>query len=477
MSAGDKYAYLGQMLYGSWSLWANWVNIAQGGITVGSQKWGVQITQVEDYSNATFDKYTAGALLSEGTIDIMFAPYSSGLTTPVLPQTEDADMLLLAAGSNSNSLWNGDVQYGFGTLYAAEGDLPVALPLYEQQGARTAAYFCSTDPNANTCTISTQESLTSTFAAAGITLTYYYEVDPTADDYASVLASNIAEIADANVDLVTIHDYSALCIDGIADMQAIDWTPAGVYLQVCNNDVNVVAELGSGLWYAGSYSMYATDAQYTSGITGITNTEFVSMWSQQYGLVPTYQAAASFAAGEILYAAITQRATQVNCVNNPAQCTNGPALASIIESGTWSTIMSSTSLTFGSQHLAIGEWVTLQYNTDSVTYAITTDAPLVYPMPSWSDRSSTTTAATDDDDGSGCGTVNNYNSNSNDDASPMKVATALTVTAIFCFLGGLVIMLIAIKVMQPVFALGAGTAAPTPPGSGSVAMNPIASKA
>lgn len=260
-------------------------------------------------------------------------------------------------------------------------------------------------------------------------------------------------------------------------MADVGYTPPGMYLNVCNNDAAVRAAMGSNLWYSGTFSMYSPAASYASVISGISNTEFVSMWSSQYGLEPTYHAAAQFAAGEILYEAITQRATQVNCVSSPSQCTNGQALASIVEAGSWSTIMSNQALTFDANHQAAGAWVTLQYDVVDALAVIATSSELVYPMPSFSSRS--VSAAIDDDGNDDDGNdddntvtvvVNSGGSNDDDDATPMKVATAVSLTAIFCFLGGMFSTLLMVVLLKPVFLVGAGQSAG---GQAAVQMNPL----
>ena len=52
--------------------------------------WGVQIMEVEDYSNASVVTYTSSQMATamngtENYVDFMFAPYSSGLTKKMLP--------------------------------------------------------------------------------------------------------------------------------------------------------------------------------------------------------------------------------------------------------------------------------------------------------------------------------------------------------------------------------------------------------
>ena len=55
-----------------------------------SLQYGVQITEVEDYSNASVVKYTSSQMATAmyGTtnyVDFMFGPYSTGLNAKMIP--------------------------------------------------------------------------------------------------------------------------------------------------------------------------------------------------------------------------------------------------------------------------------------------------------------------------------------------------------------------------------------------------------
>lgn len=63
------------------SITQEWVNFHKGGIVVGNQTWGVQLVEIEDYSDKAYANYGATVLMdpTEGfAVDFMFGPYSSG---------------------------------------------------------------------------------------------------------------------------------------------------------------------------------------------------------------------------------------------------------------------------------------------------------------------------------------------------------------------------------------------------------------
>jgi len=295
---GDKYATLGGMLWGSWELLTEWINIQKGGISVGSEKWGIQIVEVEDYSNVTMASYAATQLTDPGgsfNVDFMFGPYSSGLTGPVLDITDPLETLLLASGSNQATVWDGNVEYGYGLLYPGGGYFDDSLALYAQVGATTAGFICNSASSANTCDSITPSELTSQLAAVGITLTHYYSVNSDLATYATDLAADISTLASEDVDVLILNDYYDICVDGLSMAVDLGWTPKGTYLAICNNDADALVAMGTNAWYAGTYTAWDSQSTYTSGISGYSVSQFATDFETEFDRLPTYQAAASFA--------------------------------------------------------------------------------------------------------------------------------------------------------------------------------------
>ncbi|CAM9197775.1 unnamed protein product, partial [Ectocarpus fasciculatus] len=306
----DKYFTLGGMLSKSWRLWADWVNLEKGGITVGVEKWGVKVVEIEDYSNSTFAEFAANNLIDPSgfAVDFMFGPYSSGLTGPVLDITEADSKLLFSAGSSKSTVWTTDVDYGFGMLYPSGGYYEDSLAVFQANGASTVAILCNDQPDGSTCP--TSSSLTTAIDDLGMTLLYDIEIDSSAATYETDLYTSLETIATSAtpVDVLILHDYSDLCIDGVSVLKDLDWTPNALYLVICNTDAAVVEEIGESIAYATTYDSWGSDGIYVSGISGYTPASFTELFETHYEVTPTYHAASAFSAGEILVGAIEMQA-------------------------------------------------------------------------------------------------------------------------------------------------------------------------
>ena len=130
-----------------------------------------------------------------------------------------------------------------------------------------------------------------------------------------------------------------------------------------------------------------------------------------------------------LGAEILVKAIEDQAIADIANVLDGPTISARILAGSWPTLKSDTALTFSANRQAIGEFVSLQYNTAGNAAVITSSAELLYPMPSFVGREVTDEDTTGD-------VINNYNG---DDGCDADSAMALTLTAVFCLVGGIFI--------------------------------------
>eukprot|EP00603_Paraphysomonas_imperforata_P000980 CAMPEP_0114439038 /NCGR_PEP_ID=MMETSP0103-20121206/14972_1 /TAXON_ID=37642 ORGANISM="Paraphysomonas imperforata, Strain PA2" /NCGR_SAMPLE_ID=MMETSP0103 /ASSEMBLY_ACC=CAM_ASM_000201 /LENGTH=305 /DNA_ID=CAMNT_0001609747 /DNA_START=27 /DNA_END=944 /DNA_ORIENTATION=- len=258
-------------------------------------------------------------------------------------------------------------------------------------------------------------------------LDHFIELDPALTTYSDDLASAVAKIGSADVDVVVIHDYDHLCIDFPGEAARMSWTPNGLFLVVCDKKVEVQEAMGSALYYAGSYSEWDGSSSAASGISGYTSMQFTSMFEKEFNVAPDHFAASAFAGAEILVSAIEQQA-----VSDISKVLDTVTISDRILAGSWPTIKSAAALTFSSLRQAVGPYVSLQYNSAGVAVVVSGNDNFLYPMPSFESREAAT-----DDASSGGGVTNNYYGDDNCDES--EWAVALVLTGVFCLLGGIAI--------------------------------------
>jgi len=88
-----------------YNLWMDTIN-EQGGLEVNGKRYKIEIKYYDDKSEPQTSARLVEKLISDEGIDIIFGPFSSGVTFPVSDITERYGALLLSAMGNADKLYN-----------------------------------------------------------------------------------------------------------------------------------------------------------------------------------------------------------------------------------------------------------------------------------------------------------------------------------------------------------------------------------
>jgi branched-chain amino acid transport system substrate-binding protein len=106
-----RYAVIASMQERAFRLWATTTN-RQGGI-LGRP---VDLTIYDDQSDANTARALYQHMITVEKLDLLFPPYSSGLTTAILPISEAHGYPMLIHGAAADSIWQQGYRYAFGVL-------------------------------------------------------------------------------------------------------------------------------------------------------------------------------------------------------------------------------------------------------------------------------------------------------------------------------------------------------------------------
>lgn len=437
--SSDKFATLAQQVWGAWDIFVNWVN--ENGISVGNEKWGIKLTYLEDYSNSTYVTEGLTYLKTTQNIDFIWTPYSTGLTMAAVSVGSAAPSMLVMAGtSNGDGLWANpayDITNAFSALTNNSANYYPSMAAFSAKGAKTAAYMCTSTGSSQTCYFDDEDSMTNILASKNIELKGYYEIPESGDaNFITEVNSAVAQAKTDDVDLMIIHDYGDLCVQGGLSMESSGWTPKGFYLVVCGSKSSVLSAMGKTAYYVTAYTPWTSSGVYSSSITGYSNAQWASDFEAETGVIPQYQAASTFASLEILMKAIQEAGvadgkdtTAVTAKINARSAGDG-----------FGTILSGTPLKFDPTHRGSLPFLVIQYQPiqgqTAGSYATVTSSSMTYPMPSWtSSERDTALSSTCTCNTTSSSTGNTYNTY--DDCDQNELSTAIACTAIFCFLGGM----------------------------------------
>jgi branched-chain amino acid transport system substrate-binding protein len=108
-----------------WNMWFDKVNAA-GGVTVGSKKMKVELVKYDYQSDGQRSAQLAEKLITDDKIDFVLAPFGSGHTKIVAAVAERYQTPLLACASSSESVFDQNFKYLFGTL-SPNGGMTTAM--------------------------------------------------------------------------------------------------------------------------------------------------------------------------------------------------------------------------------------------------------------------------------------------------------------------------------------------------------------
>ncbi|MCF8104905.1 MAG: amino acid ABC transporter substrate-binding protein [Desulfohalobiaceae bacterium] len=106
-----KYAKAGEQASGGIKACLDWVNNVYGGVTLDGEKVPLEYTYYDSESNKESVTSLIGRLITVDKVDVVFSPYSSGLTMRGAPITESKKMLYMDHGGANNKIFEQGFRY------------------------------------------------------------------------------------------------------------------------------------------------------------------------------------------------------------------------------------------------------------------------------------------------------------------------------------------------------------------------------
>jgi branched-chain amino acid transport system substrate-binding protein len=106
-----KYAKAGEQAVGGIKACINWVNEVYGGVTVNGEKRKLEYKFYDCESNKESVTSLIGRLITVDKVDVVFAPYSSGLTLRGAPIAESNRMLYMDHGGANDKIFQQGFKY------------------------------------------------------------------------------------------------------------------------------------------------------------------------------------------------------------------------------------------------------------------------------------------------------------------------------------------------------------------------------
>ncbi len=284
-----KYAELGKMQERGYRLWESEVNSQRK--LLGRK---VQMIIKDDRSDPKAAAELYERMIVDEKVDLVFGPYSSGITNAILPVTSEFGYPVLANGASSDKIWQQGYNHVFG-LYIPAGKYTVGfLEMLRTNGMNDIAIVSADDP----FSITMSEGTRKWAERFGLNVVYFRRFKKG--------TSNLDEIAEevkkSGADALIMCGHFNESVDMKRSLSNIDWQPDVYYASVGPVLQKYYDDLGR---YAEN-SFSSSQWEYHPKLSFPGSGEFFETFVKTYGVKPSYHAASAFAGGTVLEAAVNK---------------------------------------------------------------------------------------------------------------------------------------------------------------------------
>lgn len=282
-----KYSKLGAMQQNAYRLWESHIN-ERGGL-IGRP---VQVIILDDESNPKKAPLLYRKLIKEKRVDLVFGPYSSGITAAVAPVVEKAGYPMLAAGAASDSIWQKGYTNVFGVFTPASRYAVGMLKLALLHDLTTIAITYASDP----FSASAAEGAKKWASKLGLTVVMFEKFEKGKRDLSNIAAK--VKLAAPTLLLVAGHFDESL--DMRRALKKISWYPKAYFATIGPVLQKYHEILGEDADLSFANSFWEPKLKFPQ------SKKFAASFRARFGVTPSYQAADAYAAGQILERAIVQ---------------------------------------------------------------------------------------------------------------------------------------------------------------------------
>ncbi len=303
LSETGRYATVGLDVRQGYFLWADYVNEELGGINIGGDLYTVELILYDDESDADTAIRLVEQLISEDEVDFILGPYGSSLTMATSTVTEQNGVIMIEANGAAETIFDRGYRYVFGVLSPASFYSKAAVEALADAGAETLVVAFEDEA----FSIAIKDGVVKWADELGLEV-LLIESYPQGNTDSAIFDPIMTKFKAANPDAYINAGHLNDGIAARASARSLDFCPGGMFFMASANFPAFVEELGENSEYAGGSTQWQETMSYDGLYIGGPQ-DFYDRYFGKYGMVPTYQAAESAAAGFTLQYALEQAGT------------------------------------------------------------------------------------------------------------------------------------------------------------------------
>lgn len=290
LSGANRFG--GNLTRRGYDLWAEEIN-KLGGIEIAGKRYPVEMFYGDAQSRPASGADAAERLIIQDEVDVLFGPYTSGVTLAVQPISQKYRVPMISGSAESPNVWLAKPAFNFGMIPAVDLTTDKSMVvLAERLGdrAKTASVIGVDEPFSK----ETAEGFRKGAEEADLEL-LSYELFPANSDLSAI----VSKLKAANPDIVAVGGHESVFINFVNTAKALNYRPKALIMHYGVTSAAFINETGAESNGILGVSVWTAGLPYKDELFG-TASDYSDLSFSRWGTRPDYTEAACSASGLVL---------------------------------------------------------------------------------------------------------------------------------------------------------------------------------
>jgi branched-chain amino acid transport system substrate-binding protein len=288
-SLSGENIFGGNLTRRGYDLWAEVVN-QKGGVEIGGEQFPVEMFYGDDQSDPAVGADAAERLITQNEVDVLFGPYTSGVTIAVQPICQKYQVPMISGSAESPNVWKAMPEFNFGMIPSVDMSVAASIGVLVEMGDPKpikAAVIGVDEPFSK----ETGEGFRLGVEQAGLEVVAYELIPSSAD-----LTPIISKIAALNPDVVAVGGHEEVLINVVKASKSLNFRPKALIMHYGVTNPAFAEELGGDADGTTGITVWLPSVPYSDDTFG-TAQEYAELAYNRFGSQPDYTMAACSASG------------------------------------------------------------------------------------------------------------------------------------------------------------------------------------
>jgi branched-chain amino acid transport system substrate-binding protein len=290
LSGANRFG--GNLTRRGYDLWAEEIN-KLGGIEIAGKRYPVEMFYGDAQSQPASGADAAERLIIQDEVDVLFGPYTSGVTLAVQPISAKYRVPMISGSAESPNVWLAKPPFNFGMIPAVDLTTDKSMVvLADNLGdrAKTASVIGVDEPFSK----ETAEGFRKGVEESGLEL-LSYELFPANSDLSAI----VSKLKAADPDIVAVGGHESVFINFVNTAKALNYKPKALIMHYGVTSAAFINETGKESHGILGVAVWTSGLPYKDELFG-TASDYSDLSFSRWGTRPDYTEAACSASGLVL---------------------------------------------------------------------------------------------------------------------------------------------------------------------------------